>query len=189
MIESESVSHITASDATLEAQINTEGLETTYGFHLVGTYCEWPCETPAYLFTLPSGKLLGSFVGQSVSLDLSSAGVKLMPINTYWVTATNAAGTTEGPSHTFRSGEEGVQPLNTTTPPNSSGSGPGSQTSSGSPGEILGSAISQAVPDLSPGKYLQHPHREHRRHHGKHHRSKPPRHKHQLWTNNKEKRG
>jgi hypothetical protein len=179
VIESESVSHITASDATLEAQINTEGLETTYEFHLVGAYCEWPCETPAYLFTLPSGKLLGSFVGQSVSLDLNSAGVRLMPINTYWVTATNAAGTTEGSSHTFRSGE-GVQPLNTASSSGSSslGLGSGSQRSSESSAQILGSAISKAVPDLTPGKHLQRQQHAHRRHHGKHPRSKTPTRKH-----------
>ncbi|MGH2853925.1 MAG: hypothetical protein ACRDLF_07010 [Solirubrobacteraceae bacterium] len=61
---------ITPTDATLEAQINTEGLETTYEFHLQ----EWPLcfeanppyERPEYEpLTLAGGKLLGSFVGQS----------------------------------------------------------------------------------------------------------------------------
>jgi hypothetical protein len=134
-IESESVSHLTPTDATLEAQINTEGLETTYEFQMVGAYCEWPCESPEYLFTLPAGKLLGSFVGQNVSLDLNSAGVKLMPINTYFVSATNAAGTTEGRSHTFRSGEGGVQPLDTTIPSGTKGNNQGtSSTPTGSGG-------------------------------------------------------
>jgi hypothetical protein len=146
VIESESVSHITATDATLEAQINTEGLETTYEFHLVGAFCEWPCEAPEYLFTLPSGKLLGSFVGQRVSADLNSAGVRLMPINTYSVTATNAAGSTEGSSHTFRSGEEGVQPLNTTTPSRTNGNNQGtSSTLTGS-----GGSPAPAVTPLGP---------------------------------------
>jgi hypothetical protein len=83
MIESESVSHITQTDATLEAQINTEGLETTYEFQL---FERWWCEEltpgcypPIRVFPLPMGKLLGSHVGQSVSLDLNSAGVSLSP--------------------------------------------------------------------------------------------------------------
>jgi hypothetical protein len=156
-IESESLSHLTSTDATLEARINTEGLETTYEFHLVGAYCEWPCESPEYLFTLPSGKLLGSFVGQSVSLDLNSADVRLMPVNTYWVTATNAAGTTVGSSHTFRSGEEGVQPLSTsTTTSTSSGAGQpagiNTNTNTGNqPAGSAGSSSSSTLGVQSPG--------------------------------------
>ncbi len=157
LIESESLSHLTSTDATLEARINTEGLETTYEFHLVGAYCEWPCESPEYLFTLPSGKLLGSFVGQSVSLNLNSADVRLMPVNTYWVTATNAAGTTVGSSHTFRSGEEGVQPLSTsTTTSTSSGAGQpagiNTNTNTGNqPAGSAGSSSSSTLGVQSPG--------------------------------------
>lgn len=107
LIESESVSHITPTDATLEAQINTEGFETTYEFHLLRRWaCEEvnpPCYPPIYFLQLPSGKLLGSFVGQSVSLDLNSAGVSLWPGGKYeyWVTATSSAGTTTGAIQTF----------------------------------------------------------------------------------------
>ena len=94
-IDSESVSHLTPTDATLEAQINTEGLETSYEFHLATPPCPSGCEHLQYIFPLPSGKLLGSSVTQSVSLDLNSAGVTLTPGQRYeyWVTATNAAGT------------------------------------------------------------------------------------------------
>lgn len=94
-IEGESASHISGTDATLEAQIDTEGLETTYEFHLATPPCPSGCEHLQYIFTLPSGKLLGSFVGQSVSLDLNSAGVTLAPGDRYeyWVTATSPAGT------------------------------------------------------------------------------------------------
>jgi hypothetical protein len=94
-IDSESVSHVTPTDATLEAQINTEGLETSYEFHLATPPCPSGCEHLQYIFPLPSGKLLGSSVTQSVSLDLNSAGVTLTPGQRYeyWVTATNAAGT------------------------------------------------------------------------------------------------
>jgi hypothetical protein len=150
-IESESLSHLTSTDATLEARINAEGLETTYEFHLVGAYCEWPCESPEYLFTLPSGKLLGSFVGQSVSLDLNSADVRLMPVNTYWVTATNAAGTTVGSSHTFRSGEEGVQPLSTTTSTSSGAGQPaGINTNTGNQPAGSGGSPAPGVTPLGP---------------------------------------
>jgi hypothetical protein len=147
VIDSVSLSHLTPTDATLEARINTEDLETTYEFHMVGAYCEWPCESPEYLFTLPAGKLLGSFVGQNVSLDLNSAGVKLMPINTYWVTATSAAGTTEGPSHTFRSGEGGVQPLTTTPPAGShSTTGPASNAWQGTVAPDATNSVNNLAP-------------------------------------------
>jgi hypothetical protein len=94
-IESVSVSNITPTDATLEAQINTAGLETSYEFNLATPPCLSGCEHLQFGFPLPSGKLLGSSVTQSVSLDLNSAGVTLTPGQhyEYWVTATNAAGT------------------------------------------------------------------------------------------------
>jgi hypothetical protein len=168
-IESESVSHLTSTDATLEAQINTEGLETTYAFHMIGAFCEWPCESPEYLFTLPSGKLLGSYIGQGISLDLNSAGVSPMPINTYWVTATNSAGTTTGPSHTFRSGEQGVQPLTTVKPSgggSSSGSGSQAAGSSGSQPMTSTGAPSQPRPHAGATKrHRKHKHRAKHKHH------------------------
>ncbi len=119
LIESESVSHLTSTDATLEAQINTEGLETTYEFHLLtAPLCfeaNPPCERPQNLFPLPSGTLLGSFVGQSVSVQLNSAGVSVAPSERYeyWVTATNTAGTVEGHHQSFTAPEAAVQPAAT----------------------------------------------------------------------------
>ncbi len=101
-IESESVSNITLTDATLEAQIKTEGLESTYEFHLLTAplclQANPPCEPPQHLLPLPSGKLLGSFVAQSVSVELNSAGVTLSPGERYeyWVTTASAAGNTQG---------------------------------------------------------------------------------------------
>jgi hypothetical protein len=94
-IDGESVSHISGIDATLEAEINTEGLETSYEFHLATPPCPSGCEHLQYIFTMPSGKLLGSFLGQQVSLDLTSAGVRLTPGDhyEYWLTATNPTGT------------------------------------------------------------------------------------------------
>ena len=61
VIESVSLSHLTSTDATLEAQIDTEGLGTTYhstcGPHAAHEACEYLANIP-----LPSGSLLGSFV-------------------------------------------------------------------------------------------------------------------------------
>ena len=101
VIESQSVSNLAPTDATLEAKINTEGLETTYEFYLqepsicrqVNPPCMMPESEPV---ALPSGKLLGSFVPQSVSAGLNSAGVTDACLSEayYWVTATNSAGTT-----------------------------------------------------------------------------------------------
>ncbi len=79
VIESVSISHLTPTDATLEAQIDTEGLSTSYEFQLwsspcshKGAGCEVIVDVP-----LPTGLLLGSFIPQDVSLDLNSAGVTL----------------------------------------------------------------------------------------------------------------
>ena len=121
VIESESVSSITPTDATLEAKINTEGLETTYEFNLSE---RWRCEEvePRCLrpglqtfFGLPADKLLGSFVGQTVSLDLNSAGVILSPGHNFYeysIRATSAAGTTGGEPKRFTTpSEAGTEPL------------------------------------------------------------------------------
>jgi hypothetical protein len=142
VIESESLSHLTSTDATLEAQINTEGLETTYNFYLQEAPLCFkaipPCERPQYEpIALPAGKLLGSFVGQSVSVELNSAGVSLSPGEhyEYWVTATSAAGTTTGRAQEFTAPEEKAQPLNTTTPSGTNGNNQGtSSTPTGSGG-------------------------------------------------------
>ena len=130
-IVSESVSNLTSTDATLEAQINSEGLETTYQFRLESG-CLYPRECAVItVYPLPSGTLLGSFVDQSVSLDLNSAGVTLAPgvEYAYSVSATNAAGSVAGHEQRFTAPEDGVQPLNTTPPPGShSTTGPGQGT-------------------------------------------------------------
>ncbi|HVC07538.1 MAG TPA: hypothetical protein VND98_08155 [Solirubrobacterales bacterium] len=137
-IESESVSHVTATDATLEATINTEGLETTYDFLLqppepACLEADPPCMIPQHEpIRLEGGHLLGSFVGQSVSVELNSAGVSLAPGATYkyWVSATNAAGTTVGQPHSFTAASEGeIEPLkqpSTTTDSASSATVPSS---------------------------------------------------------------
>ena len=118
-IVSESVSHVTERDATLEAQIDTEGLATSYQFHL-WSICGGKGECQIVInYPLPSGNLLGSFVDQSVSLDLNTAGVTLQPGGQYFysVTATSAGGTAGTPEggRSFITPEAVVQPLGTTT--------------------------------------------------------------------------
>jgi hypothetical protein len=111
-IESESVSGITEANATLEALIDSGGLPTSYEFHL------WPrwncepagCEPPISSVPLPGGELPASASAQPVSLDLNGAGVYLHPalyFYEYWVTATNSAGSAEGPVITFAPEEAG----------------------------------------------------------------------------------
>ena len=140
VIESESVSHLIPTDATLEGQINTEGLETTYNFYLQESPLCFkavpPCERPQHEpIALPAGKLLGSYVGQSVSVELNSAGVSLSPGEhyEYWVTATSLVGTITGAAREFTATEAGApQPLNTTPPSGShSSSGPASSGGQG----------------------------------------------------------
>jgi hypothetical protein len=104
VIDSVSISHLTPTDATLEAQIDTEGLPTKYQFHLTSSPCSKHgsgCELIVPI-PLPSGNLLGSFVGQTISLDLNSVGVRLGEGEySYSVTATNEAGETYGRGQTF----------------------------------------------------------------------------------------
>jgi hypothetical protein len=135
-IDSESVSHVTSTDATLEAQINTEGLETSYEFHLATPPCPSGCEHLQYIFPLPSGKLLGSSVTQSVSLDLNSAGVTLTPGQRYeyWVTATNAAGTATTLSEEKTFAATGADQAFTAAAPAQGGQPPSDSAPSGSGG-------------------------------------------------------
>jgi hypothetical protein len=98
-IGSESVSHITAHDATLEAHIGTEGLENGayYQFQLAGNPSEYAEELacPPELVSsscigvgrhegaLPIGFVAGGSAGQPVSIDLAGAGTRLKPNTTY----------------------------------------------------------------------------------------------------------
>jgi hypothetical protein len=98
-IGSESASHITAHDATLEAHIGTEGLENGayYQFQLAGNPSEYATELacPPELLSslcigvgrhagaLPIGVVAGGSAGQPVSIDLAGAGTRLKPDRTY----------------------------------------------------------------------------------------------------------
>jgi hypothetical protein len=153
-IESESVSHLTPTDVTLEAQMDTEGFETTYDFYLQeAPLClDFGCEVPEFEpLALPAGKLLGSFVAQSVSVDLNSTGVTLNPgaDYRYWVTATSPAGTTRGQTQRFMAPVDGTaQPLSTTSPPGSHAtSGPASNAGQGT---VMPAANDSADNDGTP---------------------------------------
>jgi hypothetical protein len=96
-IKSVSVSGVTEHDATLEAQINPNGLQTTYRFELF-EHCPGICAA-IWEVRLPAAEDLSSTEGiQSVSLDLNSVGVLLGPDQQYFfsVLASNAAGEAPG---------------------------------------------------------------------------------------------
>jgi hypothetical protein len=116
-IESVSATNITAHDATLSAQINPNGLVTTYQFHLVygcplfgNEVCPTICPVPPgtcggrFEVPLPSGEIPASFETQAVSVDLNAVGITLDPAERYGYTieATNSAGPpAKGPDQTF----------------------------------------------------------------------------------------
>ncbi|HWX45826.1 MAG TPA: hypothetical protein VNY52_10955 [Solirubrobacteraceae bacterium] len=102
-IDSVSVSHLTSTDATLEAQINTEDEATLYEFLMWYSPCA-ECEDIAiFKLDLPFGLLTPSSLDQSVSLDLNSVGVTLRQGAEYGysVIATNVDGSTEAQWKTF----------------------------------------------------------------------------------------
>jgi hypothetical protein len=134
-IDSVSISHLTSTDATLQAQIDTEGLPTSYEFLMRYEECAI-CEDfqPKIEVHLPSARLDGSFVDQLVSLDLNSAGVALRsgPAYEYSVRATNAVGSTEAKWQRFVDPLGGVfEPAGTTTSSPSATGQPGGGASSG----------------------------------------------------------
>jgi hypothetical protein len=105
----ESAANVTRSDATLKAVINGQGLETTYDFQIAKAPACLPARAPAMPCArvetgdLAQAKIPAGLDEQSVSLDLSSAGMSLEPGATYHfrVVASNAAGGSEGPGTTF----------------------------------------------------------------------------------------
>jgi hypothetical protein len=92
IVESESVSFVSATRATLEAQVNPNYQETTYTF-------EYATEESVLLggtgTKVPGGSIPAGFGGQLVHVNL---GAVLSPGKTYFyrVVATNTAGTTSG---------------------------------------------------------------------------------------------
>lgn len=95
-VDSESISDMTAGDATLQAQINPEGQAAYYQFQIVSESSEFASEIECPLTSepliclrtptrgaLPIGYLSAGSDDQSVSLDLAQAGITLKPGTTY----------------------------------------------------------------------------------------------------------
>lgn len=172
-IESVSVSGITEHDATLEAQINTYGLDTAYEFQIDtnGSYnytkpnCPLGmCDSISVGEPLPAGlveprpEYIPAGSGdRSVSLDLVTIGTTLQPGTTYHykVIASNYSGpTVEGPDQTFTTPEDMVQPLstNTTTSSPSGADQPAGPSNGGQPAGSGGpSSSSPSSPTLGVG--------------------------------------
>jgi len=166
VVESESVSNLTPTDATLEAVINPGELDTGYEFHLLKRWgCEEsfpPCEPPIFEIPLPEGQLPASTENQRVWLDLNSAGVSLAPGHNFyefWVTATNSAGFAAGLAQTFTAPEE---ERGDTEPPLHGGSSGAPQGEEAAPPPAGGPV--QDPPKATPCRHAP------RRHHAKHHR-------------------
>jgi hypothetical protein len=153
VIDSVSVSHLTPTDATLEAQINSEGLSTLYQFRLTYTRCR-ECMSPTYNIPLPSGLLLGSFQDQSVSVDLNSVGVTLKPgFYEYSLSATSTGGSTEAHGGSFEP-PLGVldPPIPGASPLSGAGQPAGSNTNSADQPAGSGASSSSSTPGVqSPG--------------------------------------
>lgn len=140
-IESVSVANLTPTDATLEAKIDTEGLTMLYSFQMWSSPCSKKgvgCELMQGVPLPCCGVLFGSFVGQSVSLDLKSAGVTLGSGEYgFSVTATNQEGSTEASGGVFEVPPGVTDPPGPTIIPGPVGKEPevplggGSQTTSG----------------------------------------------------------
>jgi hypothetical protein len=137
VIDSVSLSRLTSTDATLEAMIDTEGLPTTYDFRMWSSPCSKHASGCELLIDipLPAGSLLGSFVPQSVSLDLNSAGVTLGAGEYgFSVIATNTAGTTSAGGGVFEAPSPSViEPLSSTTLPMSGSGQPAGSTGGDQP--------------------------------------------------------
>ncbi len=153
VIDSVSLSHLTSTDATLEAKIDNEGVATSYQFYMWSSCAHEACEYMRPI-PLPPGSLLGSFVGQSVSLDVGSVGVTLRAGEEYgWgVTATNDAGKhASANGGVFEPLESVFQSLiSTTSPPSGAGQPADPNTNSG--GQPSGDSSSSSTLGVqSPG--------------------------------------
>lgn len=183
VIDSVSISHLTPTDATLEAQIDTEGLPTSYQFELWYSPCSHHgvgCELMIEI-RLPSGSLLGSFVDQSVSLDLGSAGVTLGSGEYgFSVRATNAVGSVSADGQTFEAPPgvvdppaPGNQPVGGGQPATTSGGGqptedhPSGSPTVSSPGVTLVTPIGGAQGSAATGRGA---HRATTKHHRRRHK-------------------
>jgi hypothetical protein len=126
-VESESVSNVAPTDATLEVQINPGGLETSYEVRVETLACTeegGPGVNPACESTA-EGQVTGTVPAgsstQTVSVDIAKAWHPLSPNTTYIFSAraTNAIGNAYGSGKWFTTPPEppGVTPLGPLTTP------------------------------------------------------------------------
>jgi hypothetical protein len=106
-VESESASHITPTGATLEAQVDPNGLETEYQFRVVAPPClanPTNCsEGPDPLYPSTPSTIPAGSGAQPAGVNLHDAGLSLEPGHEYHyaVVAKNTEGTVAGPDQTF----------------------------------------------------------------------------------------
>jgi hypothetical protein len=188
VIDSVSLSHLTPTDATLQAKIDTEGLSTSYEFQLwsspcshKGAGCELIVDVP-----LPTGLLLGSFEPQSVSLDLNSAGVTLGGGEYgYSVVATNKEGSASAFGGVFEAPPGVIDPPSPgVLPPAPTGGGPSAPPTGGSQPDGSGTPSLPALQTSSPlggsaktGAPKGEAHKHKRHHKVPEHRAKAKKHK------------
>lgn len=161
-IEAESVGGVTDRSASLQAQIDPKGLETTYHFEIArsgaclpGEPSSMPC-SQVETGNLPSGTIVPSSQDILVTLDLSTAGISLEPSTTYEyrVIASNSDGSAEGLIQSF-----------TTSAATVGDSQPATPTPSGSTETKQSQTAVQPQPHQRPA---------HRRHHRKHRHRRTP---------------
>jgi hypothetical protein len=116
VVESESASSITPTDAMLEAQINPGGLETTYEFKLEAPSCQsvnppGSCEASGGV-QIASGSIPAGSSPQTVSVDIAQVWQALTPNTSYAysVNAANSAGEDFGNQKEFTTPPASAQP-------------------------------------------------------------------------------
>jgi hypothetical protein len=170
-----SASNVTEHDATLEAQIETSDLETTYEIWLeerveckaeANTGCPVELEGEGAEYLVGHGQIAAGDSAQTVSADFTRLEANDYSYS-YWVVATNSLGKTESPHQVLKPLPEGSAPptdstSSAATPSATTGVGPsgtasvsgGSGQSSSTPGVVAISLVSSLVSPLGRGKVL-----------------------------------
>jgi hypothetical protein len=178
VIESVSLSHLTPVDATLEAQIDTEGLETEYAFQLWSSPCSKKgagCELIREVKLPTGGRLYGSLKPQSVSLDLNSAGVTLGGGEYgFSVVAANKEGSTSAFGGVFEAPPGVIDPPSPgVLPPTPTSGGPSAPPAGGDQPAGSGTSSSPVLQATNPlGGSAKTGTGEPKPEHGKHHKRK-----------------
>ena len=118
VIESLSASNITQDNATVEAQVNPEGLETTFELFMPEDPCNVPMECIRVHVVLAQGSIPATAADESISIDLASKHVSMEAGEQYGfvIIAKNSAGTVEG-HYSFRTLPKNTAPSEVVTGP------------------------------------------------------------------------